>query len=973
MISNVTRYLVHRVLSRRVAVRSFAGSLVVWLNLAITMQADEPIDFNRHIRPILRQHCTACHGGVKAASGISFVYRESALAEGESGARAIVAGKPQESELIRRIEANDDERMPPADHGPALSPEEKSLLKKWIASGATWSELWSLQAVAKPTPPTCQKVDWCESPLDAYVLHALEQQHLQPSHAAGPAEWLRRVSLDLIGLPPSLEQYQSFAANFQRDPRQAKSDVVDSLLKSPQFGERWATMWLDLARYSDTYGYEKDPTRTIWPWRDWVVRAFNDDMPYDQFTLKQIAGDLLPQATADDLLATAFHRNTQNNSEGGTDDEEFRTAAVIDRVNTIWTTWHATTFGCVRCHAHPYDPYPHQDYYRFASFFNNAEDCDQNDDFPWLKFDASQPEVTFQLQTKIRELKSQIHHASRKVVDAVDDWTTLRGSSPSTTGGSLTCDETGLFHATGTLPTGVRYQFQFEAVEGIQAFRLHLLPDSDLPNQPPERGQVLSEIKANLIDAEDKKNPVTFQRAIADYEAGPFEASDSLAPGGPGFGSYPVMHSSRWCVFVLEKPIPAETKAIEFQLIQSQASNSGFQACTLRRFRWEGSRSTHFDAIRKDSVIATWSQDIKTHQEDLQKRKPLQVPVLIERALPATRDTHVHLRGNRTTLGERVTPGIPTPLSHIATSEITDRIALANWMCHEKHPLTSRTMVNRIWSEFFGTGIVETLEDMGTTGADPSHPELLDYLAWKFMKDHRWSLKALMREIVLSSTYGQTSRTNYIVVAEDPYNRRLGRGPRTRMTAEMIRDHALFLSGLLSSKIGGPPVYPPQPEGIWSSVYSGEKWKTSTGEDRYRRALYTFQKRTSGYPGLLAFDAPTRESCSARRIPTNTPLQALLTLNDPAFVEIAQAFAKKMQASSSSVADQIRMGCQQITLEPPSEHLVQRLVQLHSEICSELQETSPTDWKHPLGANPDEVAMVMVANSIFNLDAFLVR
>ena len=340
------------------------------------------VEFNRDIRPVLTTHCTACHGGVKTAGGVSFVYREKALAAGKSGKRTIVPGRPEESEMMRRVTTDDeDEVMPKPEHGPRLGTAEVAVLRQWIAEGAPWSEHWSVVRPVDPEVPVVKRGEWVREPMDAFVLARLEAEGMGPAGAAGDAEWLRRVSLDLTGLPPSVEEWAAFSGD-GGSAMERRGRVVDRLLASPSYGERWASLWLDLARYADTYGFEKDPYREIWPWRDWVIRAFNADMPFSEFTVRQLAGDLLDNATADDLLATAFHRNTQNNSEGGTDDEEWRTTAVHDRVNTTWTVWQATTFGCVQCHSHPYDPYPHTDYYQFKAFFDSTEDCDQNDDWP---------------------------------------------------------------------------------------------------------------------------------------------------------------------------------------------------------------------------------------------------------------------------------------------------------------------------------------------------------------------------------------------------------------------------------------------------------------------------------------------------------------------------------------------------------------------------------------------------------------
>ena len=379
-------------------------------------------DFNRDIRPLFAKHCTACHGGVKAAGKLSLVYRDKALAPAKSGEMPIIPGDPEKSEIIRRVTSKDsDEVMPRPDHGPRLSDKEIATLRQWIKEGAKWSEHWSFVPPMEPAKPVLKNKSWPKTVADQFILAPIEAEGLKPSPEATPAEWLRRVSLDLTGLPPTPEDYDAFLKNRRKNAAAAKAHVVDRLLASPQFGERWASVWLDLARYSDTFGYEKDPHRDIWPWRDWVIRAFNADLPFDEFTIKQLAGDLLPNPTADDILATAFHRNTQNNTEGGTDDEEYRTVAVLDRVSTTWTAWNATTFGCVQCHSHPYDPYPHRDYYRFAAFFDNTEDCDQNDDYPRWIFpeEPSKRAEAARLQRESRRLREKLNDDARAVAAQV--------------------------------------------------------------------------------------------------------------------------------------------------------------------------------------------------------------------------------------------------------------------------------------------------------------------------------------------------------------------------------------------------------------------------------------------------------------------------------------------------------------------------------------------------------------------------
>ncbi|MBX7211870.1 MAG: PSD1 and planctomycete cytochrome C domain-containing protein [Verrucomicrobiaceae bacterium] len=922
------------------------------------------IEFNRDIRPLFSKHCTACHGGVKAAGNISFVYRDKAIATGKSGEKAIVPGKPQASELIKRVTSTDpDEVMPKPDHEPRLSEQEVATLTKWIEQGAVWTESWAFEPPVELPLPKVNQTDWPRLPMDRWVLAKLEAEGLAPSKAAAPAEWLRRVSLDLTGLPPTLEDAQDFLHKTHQSPSSHKpyEEVVDRLLKSPHSGERWASMWLDLARYSDTFGFEKDPHRDIWPWRDWVIRAFNADLPFDQFTIKQLAGDLLPNPSGDNLLATAFHRNTQNNTEGGTDDEEYRTAAVIDRVNTTWTAWQATTFGCVMCHSHPYDPFPHRDFYRFAAFFNSTEDTDLNDDFPRLPFpdDAAKRDEMARLaqeQTKLREKLNADGSSLAKM-----KWQPWSPKSMSTTGGELKPGKDARIDATGTLPIGVVYTLSMPVVQGITALRLDIFPDSDDPKKWPERGSVLSHLKLSVKHADGKAEPVKLSDVFADFLAGPFDPQATLTDDANGFGGYPVLAGPRWCVITLDKPLPAAAgDTLELVMEQKAASNSGFQGLPLRHFQWSISKDERWPALATNEQRKVTTARLNEVRAALNKIGGTNVPVMVQRSTNAQRATRVFTRGNRLAPDELVEAGIPELSRPPEKQHDLTRLDMARWLVSDRNTLTARVLANRLWAEMFGRGIVETLEDFGTTGARPTHPELLDHLALRLRTTHKWSVKTFLREIALSATYAQSSKASLALIERDPKNTLYARGPRTRLTAEMVRDQALVVSGLFAPKMFGPPVYPPQPEGVWNSAYSGAKWNTSTGEDRYRRALYTYAKRTSGYPAALTFDAPTRDACTARRIPTNTPLQALVSLNDPAFFELAQAFAKRMTAHGTTLRDHIEHGCQLLTLTKPSSAMVETLIKLHDNALKE--------------PGTDEAnAMALVANTLLNMDAVMVR
>ena len=938
---------------------------LIFLIPAVT--AGAAVEFNRDIRPVLTTHCTACHGGVKTAGGVSFVYREKALAAGKSGKRTIVPGRPEESEMMRRVTTDDeDELMPKPEHGPRLGAAEVAVLRQWIAEGAPWSEHWSVVRPVDPEVPVVKRGDWVRAPMDAFVLARQEAAGMGPAGAAGDAEWLRRVSLDLTGLPPSLEEWAAFSGDSGSEVER-RGRVVDRLLASPSYGERWASLWLDLARYADTYGFEKDPYREIWPWRDWVIRAFNADMPFSEFTIRQLAGDLLENATADDLLATAFHRNTQNNSEGGTDDEEWRTTAVHDRVNTTWTVWQATTFGCVQCHSHPYDPYPHTDYYQFKAFFDSTEDCDQNDDWPrfaWVG-DAAVAERAARAYGEMGRLRERIGESGRAAVLAAEPWREIGVTAAVASGGVLTVRHGEELVASGTMPVGVGYTVSLSGVEGMTAIRMRVRPESDEPKDWPERGCMVTDFKVSVVGADGKKAPMGIREVVADQLAGPFDPL-ALAHGGEraGFGGYPVLEGPRWCVFVLAGPVPAGA-TVEVVMKHGAPVNSGFQGTPTRRFSFEGTTAVVPEGGRGELVAA-----LEKERGEYRKAGGTSVPVLRER-VDAPRDTRLYLRGNRLTKGERTEPGIPGVFGGEAKGGRQTRLDMAKWLVSEANPLTARVMANRLWAALFGRGIVETEEDFGSSGSLPVDQALLDHLAVRLVKVHGWSLKRMLREMVLSGTYGQTSRVRAEVVAGDPRNVFWSRGPRQRLTAEMVRDQALALSGLLSAKQYGPPVYPPQPDGVWSTVYSGDAWRTSEGEDRYRRAVYTYVKRTSGYPGFLSFDAPSRDLCTARRMPTNTPLQALVTLNDPAYVEMAVALAKRAGKEGGTARERVARALRLITLEVPREETVETLGKLYDAAVVEYG--ADAGQAKLLGGDAETAALTLVMNTLLNTDFALNR
>jgi hypothetical protein len=938
-----------------------------------------PVDFNRDIRPIFAQHCISCHGGVKQAGNLSFVYRDQVFNGGDSGTPAVVPEKPDESYLMERVtDADPDMRMPPADHGPALSTTEIETLRRWIAEGANWELPWAF-VVPKQTPlPQVQQADWCLQPLDRFVLAKLEENHLQPSPTASRTEWLRRVSFDLIGLPPSEQEADEFLNDTSGN---AYEKVVDRLLVSPHFGERWASLWLDLARYADTTGYEKDPHRNIWPYRDWVIRAFNSDMPFDEFTIKQLAGDLLENASYDDVLATAFHRNTQTNTEGGTDDEEFRIASVIDRVNTTWQVWQATTFGCTQCHSHPYEPFEHDEYYKFLAVFDNTKDADVDEDFPLLPFAVDSKDEQLVIDNwKTRNELQRAQHRQLSNLANQDRWKPLTiETAESTKAGQLAIkEESGRTEVLITKTPANQATFTLESpipdlVKQITALRIDAFPqDPEAAKKIPEIGFILSQLKASIIPPNGKEAiELKFSLVFSDDPHPLVNPNDSLNDNIYGWGSYSRQWKSHHAVFLLKTAATIKPGSrIRLELIQN-AVNVGDVALVLNRSSYSCSSNDAWIDLQTDAEFVAANEKLAALSKQLKAVKKISVPVLAELSPENRRITHVFTRGLWLDKAELVNPGTPQVFPELH-AEHADRLAVAKWLVSDENPLTPRVMVNRLWAQLFGTGIVETAEDFGTSGTLPTHPELLDHLALTFRDKHSWSIKNILRDIVLSATYRQQSKASPELLEADPGNRLFTRGPRQRLTAEMVRDQAITLSGRFSDKMFGPPVMPPQPEGIWRSVYNNAKWVTATGENRYRRAVYTYWKRTSGYPSMLTFDAPSRDVCTARRITTNTPLQALVTLNDEAFIECAQGLAEQMIAQdSSSLDERIAWAFERATSQEPSAGNLKRLQNLF-ENAHQYYETH-SDESDKLGKSAEQAAYVIVASTILNLDEALTK
>ena len=932
------------------------------------------IDFTSQIRPILRDHCLDCHGGVKQAADLSFIHRDAAL-------EVIEAGNPDESLLIERLLSKDaDEVMPPPEHGSPLTGDEIELLTRWIEQGASWEQPWAYQPPLTPKPPTVSSAQWCKQPLDRFVLASLDQQRISPAPEAPPAQWLRRVTLDLTGLPPTPEQIQRFLKSVETDGQGAYSHTVDELLKSPGYGERWASVWLDQVRYADSRGLGADGRREIWKYRDWVINAINEDMPFDEFTIKQIAGDLLPSPTIDDRVATAVHRLTQTNEEGGTDDEEFRINAVLDRVSTVWQTWQGVTFGCVQCHAHPYDPLQHEDFYRFAAFFNNTSDCDLNSELPLLAvpLDPADNAKASKLDQKIKALQHSIWKRESAALDAPEaHWQFLTAMTASANKSTEVAVEQrhgrAEYYTIDTLSSNTEITLEMPLKpqsQRLTAIRITIAPgDPKTARMDSEWGFVLSHVQATLKNQKGETTPITFTRVIGD-EAAPFKnPNDSLnEKTNNGFAAYSRIHYPRTAVFVLESDVKvAEGSTLQIK-IRNGVTELGAFPLIAKRGYVAVSHQPIFEPLLNFPKLLSDKQQLSVLQAERSMIPSSNIPVIAERPSHLKRPTHVFTRGLFLTKGKEVQPGVPNALPPLPrpTSDATtgedgsaSRLELAQWLINGDNPLTARVTVNRVWARLFGAGIVATEEDFGSSGEPPSHPKLLDQLAFQFQNDFEWSRKQLIRTIVLSSTYRQDSKMRPELLETDADNRLLARGPRFRMPAEMIRDSALFVSGLLSPQMHGAPVHPPIPGGVWKPFQGGDKWKTPEigNADRYRKSIYTYTKRSIPFPMFAAFDAPSREFCTPRRLRSNTPLQALMTLNDATFVECSKALAKKLLDSNDKLDSQLRYGFITATAREPSKSELTALTNLHKN-CRQ-QQTNELD------------SMTAVASVLLNLDEIM--
>ena len=922
----------------------------------------KPVDFTTQVKPIINKNCITCHGGVRQKGGFSLLFRDEALATLKSGKHAIIPGDPDHSEMIRRIGLKDPEDRMPYKHDP-LNKEDIQTLTRWIKEGAPWGEHWAYVPVKQPPVPQLttffglinKKSDWAHNDVDHFIEQKWKEEDLKASPQADKQTLLRRVSLDITGLLPSEKLAHKFLAD---SSDHAYADLVDSLLASPHYGEKWTSMWLDLARYADTKGYERDDSRSIWKYRDWLIHAFNEDKPYDIFLKEQIAGDLLPDPTDDQYIATAFHRNTMTNDEGGTDNEEFRTTAVLDRVNTTWEAVMGTTFGCVQCHSHPYDPFKHDEYYKFMAFFNDTRDEDTEADYPLLRSfsDSSQQ----QLSSLVGWIKQNASPEKAKEV-----YTFLKTWQPSYN--SLTCDS-------------------FINSELADTKWLAL------------RNHALCRLKN--VDLQ-KKDQLIFR--YQGLEPGGVWQIHMDSSNGPTIATVPLQKTKDWTIRQIKIP----TQTVSSIFVKTSADKVRHPSTVNRQpsvTRHPSSKSTgihdlYFTYTNKNlkkpednGALFDWFYfteelpgkdkpgyaEIKKQYEKLYTADVPTTPVMMDNPSDMHRASYVFERGNWLVKGDRVEPDVPHSLNPLPADAPHNRLGLAMWMVSKQNPLTARTMVNRVWEQLFGTGLAETLEDLGSQGVLPTHPELLDWLSYQFMNEDNWSIKKLIRQIVMSATYQQESKITPLLLQKDPYNKYYARGARVRLSAEQVRDQALCISGELCDSMYGPSVYPWQPKGIWLSPWNSKDWEQSKGKQQYRRALYTYWKRSSAYPSMITFDGVSREVCTVRRIRTNTPLQALATLNDSAYIDMARQFAQQIKTEAGSdIQKQIKYGYERATFHEINEKSLYALLNLYNTAFSQFKnnpdKTCQMVGENGKNTNAETAALIVVANAMLNLDEVLTK
>jgi len=1035
------------------------GIVIVTLSMVVLSAAEKParklpaaakvkIDFAKQIQPIFQAKCFSCHGPEKQESEFRLDDGKQALAGGENG-KAIVPGKSGLSPLLLRVAGlGDDEPMPPKGEGTPLSKEQMALIRAWIDQGAVWPASadakltgkghWSFQPIRRPALLKVKNTKWIRNGIDAFILSKLEREGVQPSPEADRATLIRRLYLDLIGLPPSPADWDKW----MNDKRSDWYDrLVAHLLDSPRYGERWARHWLDLARYADSDGYEKDrPRPYAWRWRDWVIKALNDDMPFDEFTIEQLAGDLLPHATLDQKVATGFNRNTLINREGGTDPEEDRVKRTVDRTNTLGAVWLGITVQCAQCHSHKYDPLTQREFYGLYGFFNSLQEPNIGAPLP-------------DQMVAYRSAKAAFDEVHARYVKAIDDyertrlpaafskweataksaspvWTILRPESiKSYKGTKLQRLPDDSILASGPNPgrAEIYTLISRTPLKTITGFRIEAFADDRLPHGGPGRATngnfhlTMFDVTVQPADGSAPPKSVELTAAAATFSEKGREVAKAINHQFyTGWSVAPRIGKSHIATFALKKPVhykagtrltvtirQSSTLALYHNLGRFRVSVTGKTAAKAKPLplfamtdrvaralsipsakRTTAQKQELLDYYRRidpELIRLRAAADKHEQQAPSNPYQTTKAQIVTEKSPP--RKTHLLIRGNFLTPGKEVQPGTPAALPPLKPrGKHADRLDLARWLVSKENPLTARVVVNRVWEHHFGRGIVASLHDFGTQGEKPTHPQLLDWLAWQF-RENGWSYKKLHRLIVTSATYRQSSRKRPELAKRDPYNKWLSHQNRLRVEAEIVRDLALSASGLIRHRIGGPSVRPPQPKGVAALGYAGgNKWQTSKGDDRYRRGMYTFFQRTVPYPMLMTFDEPDSNLSCTKRERSNTPLQALTLWNDPVFVECAQAIGRQIvdnvpaaPAGRSLVDQRIRFAFRLCLSRNPSPEETTVLHSLyttqHRLAASNAKATTELIGVRPMSpeAAADLAAWIIIGRTLMNLDEFITR